>query len=90
MIDRIAFLSLTTAVLLQSNLTLGQTGSAARPEGPRDRNSSPLVAQFLATAPELGEPPPDVTIFDDQGHPVNLRELTRRGHYTVLTFGCLT
>jgi hypothetical protein len=32
---------------------------------------------------------PDLTIVDDQGNPVNLRDITR-GHYTTITLGCLT
>ena len=50
---------------------------------------TPTDARFLAVAPEIGELVPDLAIVDDKGHPVQLRELTR-GHYTVLTLGCLT
>jgi len=39
--------------------------------------------------PKVGDQVPDVTIVDDQGNPVSLREFTR-GHYTVMTLGCLT
>ena len=39
--------------------------------------------------PKVGEQVPDVTIVDDQGNPVDMRELAR-GQYTVLTLGCLT
>ena len=41
-------------------------------------------------APEIGEQIPDLTIVDDQGNPVNIRELASRSPYTVLTLGCLT
>ncbi len=46
-------------------------------------------ARFL-NAPGLGERISDVTIVDDQGSPVNLRELARQEPFTVLTLGCLT
>ncbi len=39
--------------------------------------------------PKVGDRVPDLTIVDDQGHPANLRDITR-GHYTVMTLGCLT
>ncbi len=41
-------------------------------------------------APEVGEQIPDVTIVDDQGNPVNIRDLASNSPYTVLTLGCLT
>ena len=40
-------------------------------------------------APEIGESVPDLTLVDDQGKPAKVRDLTR-GHYTVMTLGCLT
>lgn len=40
-------------------------------------------------APGIGDPPPDVTIFDRDGNPVVLRDLTRE-NYSVLVLGCLT
>ncbi len=39
--------------------------------------------------PKVGDRVPDLTIVDDQGNPANLRDITR-GHYTVMTLGCLT
>ena len=39
--------------------------------------------------PKVGEMVPDVTIVDDQGRPVSVRDLTQ-GQYTVMTLGCLT
>ena len=39
--------------------------------------------------PTVGDRVPDLTIVDDQGNPANLRDITR-GHYTVMTLGCLT
>ena len=40
--------------------------------------------------PEVGEQISDVTIVDDRGNPVNIRELASQSPYTVLTLGCLT
>ena len=43
----------------------------------------------MTTVPAIGEQVPDVTIVDDQGNPVSMRDITT-GQYTVLTVGCLT
>ncbi len=45
-------------------------------------------AEFLTTRPLVGEPLPDVAIYTAEGAPFKTSSL--RGHYTVLTFGCLT
>ncbi len=39
--------------------------------------------------PKVGDRVPDLTIVDEQGNPANIRDITR-GHYTVMTLGCLT
>ena len=39
--------------------------------------------------PKVGDRVPDLAIVDDQGNPANIRDITR-GHYTVMTLGCLT
>jgi cytochrome oxidase Cu insertion factor (SCO1/SenC/PrrC family) len=44
--------------------------------------------EFVQQAPAVGDPLPDVTVYDSQGNEVDTSSL--RGHYTVLTFGCLT
>ncbi len=38
--------------------------------------------------PEPGTQLPDLTVYDEQGNPVALKNL--RGSWTVLVFGCLT
>ena len=43
---------------------------------------------FLSSKPRIGESLPDVTVFAVDGTPFKTADL--RGHYTVLTFGCLT
>jgi len=48
-----------------------------------------MDARFYAAAPKVGDQVQDVDIFDDQGNPVNIREVAT-GQYTVLVLGCLT
>ena len=43
---------------------------------------------FLRSKPLLGDKLPDLTVYSPDGTPLQTSEL--RGHYTVLTFGCLT
>ena len=43
---------------------------------------------FLVEKPAVGEMLPDVTVYSPDGKEVKTADL--RGHYTVLTFGCLT
>jgi cytochrome oxidase Cu insertion factor (SCO1/SenC/PrrC family) len=45
-------------------------------------------AEFVRARPTLGEPLPDLTVYTPDGTEVKTADL--RGHYTVLTFGCLT
>lgn len=44
--------------------------------------------QFAEKSPKVGEVLPNVKAFDEQGRPVELKDL--RGKYTVLVFGCIT
>jgi hypothetical protein len=55
----------------------------------QEHGGPPPFQAFEEGAPQIGEPLPDITIFDDQGNPVNLRELATE-NYTVLVLGCLT
>jgi len=82
MINRHLLTALGVAALLQSSLAFGQGGMGV----PGAERPSPR----FAVAPEIGEQIPDLTIVDDQGNPVNIRELASRSPYTVLTLGCLT
>jgi len=47
------------------------------------------MPRFLESGPKVGEQLPDLTIFDDMGTPVNIRDITK-GNYSVLVLGCLT
>lgn len=44
--------------------------------------------EFAKAKPAIGDTIPDVTVYDSAGKEVKTSGL--RGHYTVLTFGCLT
>ncbi|MBC7852549.1 MAG: hypothetical protein IAF94_03850 [Pirellulaceae bacterium] len=43
---------------------------------------------FVKEKPAVGDQFPDVVVYDPHGKEVKTSDL--RGHYTVLTFGCLT
>ena len=43
---------------------------------------------FLKGKPAVGDVIPDLTVYTPDGKEVKTADL--RGHYTVLTFGCLT
>ena len=47
------------------------------------------IPKFVENGPKVGEQLPDLTIFDDMGTPVNIRDITK-GSYSVLVLGCLT
>jgi cytochrome oxidase Cu insertion factor (SCO1/SenC/PrrC family) len=52
-----------------------------RPDGDPD-------ADFVRARPTLGDALPNLTVYTPDGTEVRTADL--RGHYTVLTFGCLT
>ena len=72
-------LFLATIVLLESAM--------AQPPSPESMRAR-LQQRFDATSPDVGQPLPDLTIYDADGKPFPLRKL--KDHYTVLVFGCLT
>ena len=60
-----------------------------------DRNGDGLVTEdevvedpFEGSRPEVGQPLPDITVYDAEGKEFKLSSLT--GDYSVLVFGCLT
>jgi cytochrome oxidase Cu insertion factor (SCO1/SenC/PrrC family) len=79
MLARSASFALVLAAFLQTSLVVAQ-GMPPQVTPPQVRFES---------APKVGDMVPDLTIVDDQGNPVNLRDITR-GHYTTITLGCLT
>jgi cytochrome oxidase Cu insertion factor (SCO1/SenC/PrrC family) len=56
--------------------------AAALAQRPKDDDA------FITDKPAVGDPLPDLTVYTPDGKEVKTSSL--RGHYTVLTFGCLT
>lgn len=52
------------------------------------RGKKDQEANFVRSSPTIGEMLPDVEVYSPEGTPISTANL--RGHYTVLTFGCLT
>ncbi len=63
---------------------MGAGGAAAQ-----SGQAAAMMSGFENSAPTVGALLPDLTLYDDQGEKINLREITK-GQYTVLVFGCLT
>jgi hypothetical protein len=60
----------------------------ASPPNLRAQRMQEREAEFMRSKPLVGDRLPDVTVYSADGKPFNTADL--RGHYTVLTFGCLT
>ncbi len=69
-------------------LAQGAAESNQRPEGVAAAIQA-VIDRFDAAAPQIGERVQNVTIVDDLGNPVNLREIATE-QYTVIVLGCLT
>ena len=83
---------LSSLVTFAAALCLVSIASAQAPGGmARGMGAGPsgMDTRFMAAVPAIGEQIPDITIVDDQGNPVSMRDITT-GQYTVLTVGCLT
>ena len=84
------YVHLGCAVLIfavTSSTAYGQSFGASPPtadERPRER----VDRIFDELSPSIGQPLPDVTIYNARGEEFPLRNL--RDHHTVLLFGCLT
>ncbi|MFQ5766909.1 MAG: hypothetical protein ACE5ID_02875 [Acidobacteriota bacterium] len=71
-----------------------QKGVTDSPSGRPDRGAMSAMMErmkkrFEAASPAVGEPVPDLTVYNGDGKEVSLRDLVR-GHFTVLVLGCLT
>ena len=73
---------ITTALVVGLVWILGSSTASAQRQPPR-------MPKFEAEAPKVGEQLPDITIHDDLGNPVNIRDLASE-NYKVLVLGCLT
>ena len=60
--------------------------SAQDPSG----SDGPRAHEFWPVAPEVGDLFADISVVDDQGEPVSIRELASKENYSVLVLGCLT
>jgi len=69
-------------IVLGLALGIGLSHAAAQPKG-RKKDED-----FVVARPCAGDPLPEVTVFSPDGKEFKTSSL--RGHYTVLTFGCLT
>ena len=54
----------------------------------KQREAKEREEEFVNARPTVGDPLPVMTVYTSDGKPVTTADL--RGHYTVLTFGCLT
>jgi cytochrome oxidase Cu insertion factor (SCO1/SenC/PrrC family) len=72
-----------------SPLCLGLALLVAAVPGPaRAQKQKDKDDAFLREKPRVGDPLPAVTVYTPDGAEFKTADL--RGHYTVLTFGCLT
>ena len=84
---RRCFVLAALVVMLASTAVLAQNppSGGRRPSGGRGF----VTQRFLETAPDIGEPMPEATVYDADGKTHELGELLK-GHYSVLVLGCLT
>ncbi len=64
---------------------LGFASSAQAQLNPRQQ----AIPRFEATAPAVGEPLPDLVVYEAGGEERQLDKLLQ-GHYAVIVLGCLT
>ncbi|MFQ5744055.1 MAG: hypothetical protein ACE5HV_10755 [Acidobacteriota bacterium] len=60
-----------------------------RQGGPAGSGGQFVGSSFERVAPAIGEPMPDLVVYDPDGKALQLRQLLGE-HYTVLILGCLT
>ncbi len=73
------------AVLALGLLAVLGLGSARAQLNPRKQTTQ----RFESRAPAVGQPLPDLTLYDAGGEKRRLSQLLQ-GHYTVIVLGCLT
>lgn len=74
--------------IVHASIVLGMVAAPSLSSAQRAGPSGDMP-RFLENGPKVGEQLPDLTIFDDMGTPVNIRDITK-GSYSVLVLGCLT
>jgi cytochrome oxidase Cu insertion factor (SCO1/SenC/PrrC family) len=55
---------------------------------PKQKDKQKREEDFSKAQPAIGDPLPDLTVYDPAGKEVKTSSL--KGHFTVLVFGCLT
>ena len=76
----------STAIVLGVALMLPL--SAVQAQGGRGGPSGD-IPRFVELGPKVGDMVPDLTILDDTGNPVSIRDLSK-DNYSVFVLGCLT
>ena len=71
-------------IFVVAGFALALAAPAALAQGPKEQREE----DFLKGKPAVGDVIPDLTVYTPDGKEVKTGDL--RGHYTVLTFGCLT
>lgn len=74
--------------IVHATIALGLIAASSLSQAQRAGPSGD-IPRFIEMGPKVGEQLPDLTIVDDMGSPVNIREITK-GNYSVLVLGCLT
>ena len=88
---KIARASLVLGVAALLPLSAQAQGGAPQGMGAAMGGPSGDIPKFLELGPKVGDQLPDLTIVDDLGNPVAIRDITGDGeNYTVITLGCLT
>ena len=89
--DKRNTLSILASTILASLFALQAVTVEAQQRGGNQARAMAMGTnpRFAELAPEIGEPLPDLTIVDEHGNPVNVRDLASE-NYTVLVLGCLT
>ena len=77
-------LSALVAIALVSPLPAGSVGR----QSASVKQRAEMDREFPHEKPGIGDAFPDLAVYRPDGKEVRTSEL--RGHYTVLTFGCLT
>lgn len=54
----------------------------------QEKKKKPSEEDFVKISPALGDPFPALGMYDVNGKEIEIGDL--KGHYVVLTFGCLT
>jgi hypothetical protein len=80
---------LILGLLFLSPLAAQPRGDARRGQNnTRSSGMQDVARRFENAAPGVGTPLPEISAYDADGRPFELKN--RKGSYTVLVFGCLT